>query len=97
MTCKDISTYTHMKIGPGMDVLTTNDSYLGAALILAKAGELDEKSWLIPSSIHEWLIIDKWMATEAELCNMIQSINTTHVRPDEVLSDHPYVVSDFVA
>lgn len=97
MTCADISTYTHMKIGPGMDVLTTNDAYLGAAVILAKAGDLDESSWLIPSSVHEWLIVDKRMASEEELCNMIKSINDACVLPEEVLSDHPYVVSDFVA
>ena len=53
--------------------------------------ELGQNLILIPSSIHEWLLIPliPEMSTE-ELTEMIQSVNGSELTPEETLSDHPY-------
>lgn len=76
---------------------STSDGVLGAKVILypgflAKAAEkLGGSFYLIPSSIHEFLLLPDTGEVEAEvLTEMIRSINDTKVSPEERLSDHPY-------
>ena len=46
---------------------------------------------IIPSSIHELLVITEDTTMANELSNMIKEVNSTSVLPEEVLADHPYV------
>ena len=78
-------------------IASTPDGVLGAKVILypgflAKAAEkLGGSFYLIPSSIHEFLLLPDTGDVEAEaLTEMIHSINETQVSPEERLSDHPY-------
>lgn len=82
----------------GVTVLTNNESKFGANLILDK-GVMEAVSKrmggdfiIIPSSIHEVLIMPMSFGTEG-LTDMIRTVNASSVDPVDVLSDHPYVYS----
>ena len=86
-----------MSGGMPMYVLTNEDKMHGAAAMLYPnlMDEIAEKVggdfFVLPSSIHELLIIPKDSGAErGELENMVQEVNATQVAPDEVLSDHVY-------
>jgi len=86
-----------MSGGMPMYVLTNEDKMHGAAVMLYPnlMDEIAEKVggdfFVLPSSIHELLIIPKDSGAErVELENMVQEVNATQVAPDEVLSDHVY-------
>ncbi len=80
-----------------MYVLTNKEKYFGAICLLYKEklkeiGELLGKNfYIIPSSIHEVLIVteDK-VAKREELDTVIREVNQTQVIEEEVLSDHAY-------
>lgn len=51
--------------------------------------------YLIPSSIHEWILVPEreWQGREDslhELSEMVKTVNREQVDPEEVLSDHAY-------
>ena len=51
--------------------------------------------YLIPSSIHEWILVPEreWQGREDslhELSEMVRTVNREQVDPEEVLSDHAY-------
>ena len=86
-----------MSGGMPMYVLTNEDKMHGAATMLYPnlMDEIAEKVggdfFILPSSLHELLIIPKDSGAErVELENMVQEVNATQVAPDEVLSDHVY-------
>lgn len=80
-----------------MCVLTNRMKNYGAAVVLYK-GELEavgrmleENYYLLPSSVHEMLILPESCAPEAEELNqLIVEINEAVVDPEEVLGDHAY-------
>ena len=77
-----------------------NDSY-GASCILTEKFHnsvnalFGEKAYIIPSSIHEIIVVDQ-TGNAADLGNMIREVNETAVNPTEVLSDHPYLYDNGV-
>ena len=86
---------------PPMWVLTNKDRMNGARMflredvmdqVIRQTGE--QKVVLIPSSIHEFIVIPEtdYMGHE-ELCRMIQEVNSdgTCVHPTDILGDHPYI------
>ena len=79
-----------------MFVLTNDTKVNGAAAILNDDNrqEIAEKVgdfYMLPSSIHETLIIPKDAGMEfKELEQMVQEVNQTQVAPGERLSDHVY-------
>ena len=80
-----------------MFVLTNNLSVNGASIILKEGvlRDIYEKLGLIvliPSSVHEWIIMRAADATDPEgLRDLINGVNTSQVTEDERLSDHPYI------
>ena len=74
-------------------VLSTESLSFGAAAlfypgVIEKIGKnIPEGFYILPSSIHEVLILPKNQGEKAMLENMVQEINATQVAPDEVLSD----------
>ena len=86
------------EIGCMMYVATNSKKIHGAAVILYP-GLLQEASerlgysslYLLPSSVHEFIILKADKATEpSELVQMVRDINSTEVQPEEVLSDNVY-------
>ncbi len=81
----------------GVFVLTNRFGFYGAAAILYK-GALKELSdalggdlYLLPSSIHEFLVLPVHGAPDAGyLEETVRSVNIGQVAPEEVLSDHIY-------
>lgn len=80
-----------------MFVLTSNTNVNGASIILKEGvlRDIYEKIGLmvlIPSSIHEWIIMRAADAEDPEaIRKMIVDINESQVDGDERLSDHPYI------
>lgn len=83
-----------------MYILTNSIKHFGSATILYKntlediANELQDDFYLIPSSIHEIIILPRRYSPSApELDQMIKEVNQTELSEDEVLSDHAYYYS----
>lgn len=84
-----------------MYVLTTKERMYGAAAILysgqleAIAREVEDDFYLLPSSIHEIIILPKKYATsERYLSQMVDEINHEQLDIEEVLSNHAYLYSN---
>lgn len=83
-----------------MHVITTKGSIYGACAILDK--ELMKKIRedygdfrLIPSSIHEWILMKIDPDTDEEALNgIINEVNVNEVKASEVLSDHYYTYEE---
>lgn len=79
-------------------VLTNKTEVLGAAVILCPgvlefcAEKMGGDYYLIPSSIHEFLISPVDMSPE-EMCEMIREINRIVLKQEDLLSDHAYLYS----
>lgn len=83
--------------GTSLHVLTNRENFLGAACIMG-AGvtenirkQLGSDYYILPSSIHELLIIpDDGTVNPEMLVEMVKEVNTTEVAEKEILSDHVY-------
>lgn len=80
-----------------MFVLTNSLRSLGAACILYEnvlfhiGNFLKENYYILPSSIHEVIIIPESQCPDEDTLNsMILEINETQVEIEDVLSDHVY-------
>ncbi len=80
-----------------MKILTNSRKTYGACSILypgvleRMAEQLNGDFYLIPSSVHEFLLLPKEQERgEDELREMILEVNRTEISPEEVLSDHLY-------
>lgn len=84
---------------PQLNVVTSNDGYYGAAFMAIpnKLKEMEESMagdfYIIPSSVHELLILPKGHGDLEGLGKMINEVNETAVKREEVLSDHAYYFS----
>ncbi len=59
---------------------------------------LGEDFWILPSSIHEVILIPASRTAERDkMRQMVQEINATQVPPQEVLADDVYLYSEFRA
>lgn len=79
-----------------MFVLTNDSKYYGAASLLYP-GVLDRVSelfpegfYILPSSVHETLIVPKDGMNPKDLGNMVREVNREMVDPEEILSDRVY-------
>lgn len=82
---------------PEMYVLSNSSKFYGAACILYPdiladfAKNLESDLYILPSSIHEVLLIPKNEHTKiSHLNQIIQDVNATQVLDEEILSDHAY-------
>ena len=80
-----------------MKILTNSRKTYGACSLLypgvleRMAEQLNGDFYLIPSSVHEFLLLPKEQDRgEDELREMILEVNRTEISPEEVLSDHLY-------
>lgn len=82
-----------------MEVLTNRNRTFGAAVIIHEEvlkyvyNKLKVKKLiLIPSSVHEFIIIPYRIKDDIEKFNeMLRSINENELEPEEILSDHVYL------
>lgn len=81
-----------------MYVLTNRSNYFGAASLLFDsvlqkiAQELQDDFWVLPSSIHECIIVPvSFPATREELQEMVREINRCEVAAEDFLSDEVYL------
>lgn len=80
-----------------MYVLSNDSKLNGSATILYEgvlskfADEQKSDLWLLPSSVHEWILIPaKVYRSAKELTEMVQEVNKTQLAVGEMLSDHAY-------
>lgn len=80
-----------------MWVLSTEDRTNGAGMMFVpkvmkaiKERLGIEQFYILPSSIHEVLVVNMSEATPSELRNMVREVNATQVAPAERLSDNVY-------
>lgn len=84
---------------PEMYVLTNTIRQYGAICflqedILQQIGEtLQEDFFILPSSVHEVILVKSTGLCAASLNELIQDINEQVVSPEEVLADHAYFYS----
>ena len=52
-----------------------------------------EDFYILPSSIHEVICVRADSMSPEQAATMIREVNTNEVRPEEVLSNHPYLVN----
>lgn len=74
----------------------------GAGILACKdaisdiAEKLEQDLYILPSSIHEILLVPVEIATREgleEMSNMVREVNIQEVKPEEALSNHAYVYS----
>ncbi len=86
--------------GRRMYVLTNREKYLGAVLVyfpdvLESIRQLlDEDYYLLPSSVHEWIIVPTTQISEEKLLlDIVRQVNKSEVMEEEVLSNDIYYYS----
>lgn len=47
--------------------------------------------YVIPSSVHELIVVSKDSMSYSECAQMIKAVNSEEIRQEDILSDHPYV------
>ena len=83
----------------GMYILTNRCKQFGAAEILNKsvmrsiADQIGDKFIVLPSSLHEVIVLKDDKEEYERFANMVKEVNATQVREEERLSDHVYVYS----
>lgn len=89
-----------MKTHDPIYLLTNKLKIYGACCILYKelllefSKKCNSDLYIIPSSIHEVILIPtKYETDESYLNNLVKEVNSTQVIPEEVLSDHVYYYS----
>ena len=87
-------------IDPMMLILTNQYKIYGATTMLYPgilkkiSDKLDSDLVLIPSSIHEFLVLPRTIHDDIPTLNsFINEVNSTEVTDEEILSDHVYIYS----
>lgn len=82
-----------------MLILTSESKEHGASVILYPGlvpmllDYFPQGIWLLPSSIHEWILLQKsFFDNPADLKEMVTTINTSYVVPEDRLSDNVYTL-----
>ena len=77
-------------------VLTNITKIYGAGTILYRGmkdvleEQVGEETIVIPSSVHEVLVLPTYLGEKEAITAMIREINGSVVKPEEILSDRPY-------
>ena len=84
---------------PIMLILTNDNQYNGASAIVFNdvleqiREKLDSDYYIIPSSVHEVLIVRAYNANTNDINKMIEDVNETQVDPRDRLVNHFYIYS----
>jgi len=81
-----------------MDVITNKDMMFGASALLFPDIFKEyceqkgiQKIYILPSSIHELIVVPQDLAGSSVMTNMVQDVNSNEVLPEDVLSNHVYL------
>lgn len=80
-----------------MYVLTVENNLNGAGAVLYKdllkgfADRMESDFYILPSSVHEMILIPLFTDDVESLSKMVKEVNATQLKPEDVLSDHAYV------
>lgn len=79
----------------GPMIVSNKEKCYGASAIIGKINDLKKRNpggfFVLPSSIHEVLVLPKEDGMEKEYFDaMVREVNVTSVLPEEVLADHAY-------
>ena len=80
-----------------MYVLTVENNLNGAGAVLYKdllkdfADRMESDFYILPSSVHEMILIPLFTDDMEPLSQMVKEVNATQLKPEDVLSDHAYV------
>lgn len=83
-----------------MFLILTNQQRINGAAVILYPGFLEHLAetygnfYLIPSSVHEILLVREDAIGAKELNAMVNEVNATQVEPEEVLMDHVYYYSE---
>lgn len=76
----------------------TNQWKLGGAVAMLFSEELlylarflRTDLYILPSSIHELIVVPTYIERPEELAEMVKEVNRTQVRPEDRLSDNAYL------
>ena len=75
---------------------TSMESYGGSALLFPELFAKYDGMPILPSSIHELLVITENNAQTMGLADIIKSVNASELAPQDILSDHPYMYENGV-
>ena len=90
------SDITDIELPIPMYVLSNTCKLNGSSCILYKnllpmlGKKLDSDFYILPSSIHEVLLIPAYEHNSEELTKMVREVNATQLANEEILSDHVY-------
>lgn len=79
-----------------MHVLTNTMTFLGAGAILYEGileqigSRLKSDYYLLPSSLHEWVIVPKRFGDFPMMQGMVEKVNTSDVKDEEILGTKVY-------
>lgn len=97
-TYKNVDTFDFGNVKPPMFIVTTKGNLRGAIALFYNdvmgniAHMIDSDLLIIPSSTEEIIVIELPDSADiAEMTSFIMNTNANHVRPEEVLANHPYV------
>ena len=89
LTAMGVPVPTELMDSDPMTVVSNKESVLGAAAILY--ANVKENTYMIPSSVHEVILIDGDKLRENAMLNaMIHEVNNTVLAPEDYLSNHAY-------
>ena len=80
-----------------MYVVSNKSRFFGAAeafynpSILRPLANAIGDLYVIPSSVHELIVVSKDSMSYSECAQMIKAVNSEEIRQEDILSDHPYV------
>ena len=75
-----------------MKIVTNDKNLYGAGCILKDMKKFGNEYYIIPSTIHELIVVDSSLMNERVTDAMIKDINATMVQPEDILSNHLYHV-----
>ncbi len=81
---------------PGLYVLTSKDKMQGASVLITDLladvrKKFNSDFYILPSSIHEVIVLSVDNVDVNELLEMVKTINATEVRPEDRLTDSVYI------
>lgn len=91
--CEELMDSPDMK----QTVISNKDKLFGASALFHKeilkniAEQYKSDLYIIPSSIHELIVLPTDAITVKEMNQMIEEVNETQVAPEDRLSDHVYI------
>lgn len=92
--CEDINQPYPMYVLSNTHKLHGSTCILYQNLLLNFANKMNADLYVLPSSIHEVLLIPAYdHSSYNELTDMVREVNSTQVSEDEILSDHVYYFS----